>query len=283
MEVVDSQVHVWGADTPRRPWPARAHAQRATPVTADEVIGWMDAGGVDRAVLVPPSWEGDRNDLALDAVKRYPGRFAIMGRLDPDAPHAREQMARWKGQPGMLGLRFTFHTPVLLQPLLDGRFDWVWGEAERHGLPIMLLIHHPHMHLIDAVARAHPRLRIVIDHLGLANGEKDAHAFRDLDKLLALAERPNVAVKSSALPCYTSQPYPYPGLHAYLQRVLGAFGAKRMFWGSDQTRSPVDYRRGIELFTRHLPWLTGEDLEWIMGRGVCEWTGWKMHDKGGGA
>ena len=275
MLVVDSQVHIWGANTPQRPWPARAKAQRDTPVTADEVIGWMDAGGVDRAVIVPPSWEGDRNDLAIEAVRRYPDRFAIMGRLDPDAPGAREEIARWKQQPGMLGLRFTFHTPVLLQPLLDGRFDWVWGEAERHDVPIMLLIHHPHMHLIDAVAREHPRLRIVIDHLGLVNGEKDDHAFRDLDKLLVLAKRPNVAVKSSALPCYSDAPYPYAPLHPYLRRVYAAFGARRMFWGTDQTRSPIPYRQGIELFTRHLPWLSGADLEWVMGRGVCEWTGWK--------
>jgi len=41
MEVVDSQVHIWGAATPQRPWPARAHAQRETPVSADEVIGCL--------------------------------------------------------------------------------------------------------------------------------------------------------------------------------------------------------------------------------------------------
>jgi L-fuconolactonase len=277
--IVDSQVHIWGENTPARPWPARAHAQRSTPVSAEEVLGWMDAGGIDRAILVPPSWEGDRNDLALRAAQRYPQRFAVMGRLDPEAPGAREQLATWREQRGMLGLRFTFHTPMLLQPLLDGRFDWVWGEAERHGLPIMLLIHHPHMHLIDAVAARHPGLRITIDHLGLVNGEKDAHAFRDLDRLLVLAQRANVAVKSSALPCYTDEPYPYAGLQEHVRHVYEAFGARRMFWGSDQTRSPIGYRPAVELFTRHMSFLREEDLPWILGRGVCEWTGWKTTPK----
>jgi hypothetical protein len=50
-----------------------------------------------------------------------------MGRFDPDAPDAHETIKDWKNQPGMLGVRFTFHTPVLHQPLLDGKFDWVWG------------------------------------------------------------------------------------------------------------------------------------------------------------
>jgi hypothetical protein len=26
----------------------------------------------------------------------------------------------------------------------------------------------------------------------------------------------------------------------------------------------------------HLPWLRGEDLEWVMGRGVGEWLGWPL-------
>jgi hypothetical protein len=49
-----------------------------------------------------------------------------------------------------------------------------------------------------------------------------------------------------------------------------------MFWGTDLSRSPVGYRENIELFTRHLSWLSTEDKSWIMGRGVCEWLGWTI-------
>src|SRR5215211_3994827 len=239
--IVDSQVHIWGANTTERPWPARTQPHREEPLGAEELLGLMDEAGVDRAILVPPSWEGDRNDLAIAAARKYPDRFAVMGRFDPDTPGARERLLRWRDQAGMLGLRFTFHTALLRQPFLDGRFDWVWGEAERYGLPVMVLIHHPYMGRMDAIAAAHPKLQLVMDHLGLVNGEKDAHAFRDLDKLLALAIHPNVAVKSNALPCYTDEPYPYRGLHPYIRRVYKAFGPQRMFWGTDQSRSPVTY------------------------------------------
>jgi predicted TIM-barrel fold metal-dependent hydrolase len=235
----------------------------------------MDEGGVDRAIIVPPSWEGDRNDLACAASAKHPHRFAVMGRIDPAAPDLRERLPSWRSQPGMLGLRFALHTPQLRQPFLEGHYDWLWGEIERLGLPVMILIHHPYMPMIDAIAQEYPGIRLVIDHLGLVNGEKDAHAFRDLDKLLALAKRSNVAVKSSALPCYSDERYPYPGLHRYVRRVFEAFGPKRMFWGTDQTRSPVKYHEGIALFTEHMPFLSASDKEWIMGRGVCEWLGWK--------
>jgi hypothetical protein len=29
------------------------------------------------------------------------------------------------------------------------------------------------------------------------------------------------------------------------------------------------------MFTDEIPWLSESDKEWIMGRGVCEWIGWK--------
>ena len=129
MRIVDSQVHIWGADTPERPWPARAHAHREEAFGAGELLRAMDAAGVERVVIVPPSWEGDRNDLALAAAEAHPRRFAVMGRFDAEAPGASELLAGWKRQPGMLGLRFAFHTSLLRQPFIDGRFDWVWEPA----------------------------------------------------------------------------------------------------------------------------------------------------------
>ena len=113
MLIADSQVHVWGANTPERPWPGRAHAQRDIPLGHEELLQEMNAAGVERLVIVPPSWEGDRNDLALAAVKAHPTRFAIMGRFNPEAPDAKQTIQGWRKQPNMLGMRFSFHIPVL--------------------------------------------------------------------------------------------------------------------------------------------------------------------------
>jgi predicted TIM-barrel fold metal-dependent hydrolase len=275
MRIVDAQVHIWGANTPARPWRANHHQpHREQALGADELLGHMNEAGVERAVLVPPSWEGDRNDLSLEAAAAHPDRFAVMGRFDPDAPDARAVIEGWRKQPGMLGMRFTFHTPVLLPPLVDGRMDWVWSAAERLGIPIMLLAHHRHAHLIDGVAARHPGLRLVMDHLGLKNGDKDETAFAELDKLLALAQRPNIAVKASALPTYTDDAWPYRRLHPYVRRVVDAFGPQRTFWGTDWSRLPCTWKQGIIMWTEEMPFLSAQDLEWIMGRGICEWLGW---------
>jgi L-fuconolactonase len=118
-------------------------------------------------------------------------------------------------------------------------------------------------------------LKLVMDHSGLVDG-KDQDAFREFDQLLALAKFPNVATKVSCFPFFTTQKYPFRNLHARIRRAFDAFGPKRTFWGTDLSRLPCTYRQGVTLFTEELPWLRGQDLEYVMGRGVCEWLGWKI-------
>src|SRR5512134_1396477 len=138
MMIVDSQVHIWGADTPQRPWPKNrtVKAQRDVPLGKDELLREMDAAGVARVVIVPPSWEGERNDLALAAAQAHPDRFAVMGRIDPQAQDAKRRFEHWLEQPGMLGLRLALHRPGLVEQITEGRIDWLWPIAERRRIPI---------------------------------------------------------------------------------------------------------------------------------------------------
>ena len=241
-----------------------------------ELLQQMEAAGVQRALLVPPRIEGGRNELSLEAAKRYPGHFAVMGKLDPDAADSREKMATWRAQPGMLGLRFTLKHQ--LEALLtDGHMDWVWPAAEMADVPIYVAVIQSTAHIIGRIAERHPGLRLALDHLAIASDkQKDEAAFAGLDEVLALAKHRNVAVKVTAMPCYTTDEYPYRRLHPYLRRVYDAYGPHRMFWGSDLSRLRGTYRECVIMFTEQMPWLSREDLEWIMGRGVCEWAGWTI-------
>ena len=275
MLIVDSQVHTWAADTLERPWSGGGEPHRPTPFTTDDLLQEMNAAGVDRAVLVPPGWEGARNDLALAAARAHPDRFAVMGRIRHDLlSKSQGALVRWRSEPGMLGLRLAFNTPKAASILDSGKLDWLWQEAEAHGVPLMILVWHPDVPRIDAIAARHPQLRIVMDHLALDSGKRDAEAFREFDKLLAIAKRPNVAAKASALPCYTNESYPFRSLHGYIRQAYDAFGPKRLFWGTDLSRSPIPYRQHVTMFTEEMPWLSAEDKDWIMGRGILEWLRW---------
>ena len=84
----------------------------------------MDAHGVDRAVLVPPLVSGFNNTTAnayaLEGAAAHPDRLAVMGRFDPRTPDARERLAHWREQPGMLGVRFSLEGPPAPQLLEEG-------------------------------------------------------------------------------------------------------------------------------------------------------------------
>jgi predicted TIM-barrel fold metal-dependent hydrolase len=286
MIVTDSQVHVWEAHRPDRPWPAGslaaaggfvavpgARPHRAEPVDAAEMAAMMDAAGVHRAVIVPPSPAGDSNLFALEAAQQYPDRFVVMGRFDPMAAGARERLAGWLEQPHMAGIRMTFHKPQWSGWLDDGSIDWFWADCERLGIPLMLLVP-GRLEAVGRIAQRHPGLQLVIDHLGIHSNLRDAACAGDIAALVALARHPNVSAKASAVPCYSNEPYPFRNLDGYLRAVYDAFGPRRLFWGSDVTRLPCSYTEAVEHFTRALDFIPPAELPWVMGRGLSELLRW---------
>lgn len=253
MLIADSQIHIWGADTTERPWPEgrAAEAQRPYPISAETLLLQMDLARVQRAVLVPPSWEGERNDLALAAATTYPGRFGVMGRLSLTDPRSRDLVVGWRSQPGMLGMRFTFHNQHNRHLLTDGSADWLWPAAEAAGIPLMVLVPGSLAEL-DRIAEAHPALKLVIDHAGVSLRPNTPGVWDGLPAVCALARHPNVAVKASGMPHWSQEAYPYADMSPHLERLFQAFGPQRMFWGTDLTRMPCTYYECIHMFTEHL-------------------------------
>jgi L-fuconolactonase len=56
--------------------------------------------------------------------------------------------------------------------------------------------------------------------------------------------------------------------------VVEEFGPRRVFWGTDLTRLPCPYKQAVTMFTEELGFLTGDDLDWVMGRGIADWLRW---------
>jgi L-fuconolactonase len=275
MRITDAQVHIWAAESPDDPWdPAARTFAHGDSYKAEDLLAAMDRAGVDRAVLVPPSFAGDRNDECLEATARHPDRFRVMGRVDLTHPGHRAQVREWRAQPGLLGVRLTFGRGDSVTWLRDGTADWFWPEAESAGLPVM--VYAPgQVAAIAAIARAHPRLRLSLCHLML-RPEQAGDDVLDavITDLISLASYGNITVKATGLPGNASDGYPFTSLHRHIRRVLDAFGPNRVFWGSDITRLSCTYLEAVTLFTRELGFLGDDDQEWVMGRALSEWIGW---------
>ena len=270
MQIIDAQIHLWSKGTVVPP-------HRTRPYLLDEALRDMDAAGVDGAVIHPPSWDPDSNGLALAAASLHPQRFAILGRIPLVEPEKRGQIESWRNQPGMLGLRYTFLQPHMKSWPSDGTMDWLWPAAERLGLPIALLAG-DFLPLIGTIAERHPGLRLIVDHFGVARGNKDDAAFVTLPQLLALARHPNIAVKVTGGPQYVTDPFPFASLQPRYRAIYDAFGPRRMFWGTDITRMPCSWRECVAHFTEHQPWLAEADKTLIMGRALCDFIGWRREN-----
>jgi predicted TIM-barrel fold metal-dependent hydrolase len=250
MHITDAQVHIWSSGTP-------SQDHRAVPVvTAEETIAAMDQAGVAAAIIHPPGWDPNADAVAAAAVRRWPDRFAILGSLPGGDPTQADRIATWRAQPGMLGLRWAPLHPAARALFLSGAMDWIWPEAERHGVPVALLAG-PVLGKFFEVAERHPGLRLIVDHCGLAR-------------------LPNVAIKATGAPGYSTWAYPYRNLHDPLRRIYDAFGPLRFFWGTDITRMPCSWRQCVTMFTEELDWIAPADLPWVMGGGIRAWLDWPV-------
>jgi predicted TIM-barrel fold metal-dependent hydrolase len=276
--IVDAQIHLWKAESDDWKWLPNAKPQLPDPFTIERALPLMDEAGVERAVIVPPSWHGDRNDYALEAVRHYPNRFAVMGRIALQDPKSAALLPEWKSQPGMLGLRLTFLGPAA-KWLDDGTADWVWPAAEKAAIPIMFLAVGKGTQMAR-VAERHPGLQLIADHMGMSLSDEAVRAGKfdaAIGDVLALAKFPNVSVKLSGAPQYSQQPYPYADLNPHIKRLFEAYGPQRSYWGTDITNGAFEkatYRQRIAHFTEALDFMGEDDRDWVMGRGILARLKW---------
>jgi predicted TIM-barrel fold metal-dependent hydrolase len=237
----------------------------------------MEEAGVDRAILVSPSFAGAYPEYSLEAAAKYPEQFAVMGSIPLNKPEGRQVLEDLMGEPGTLGVRLTFHHEYDESWIRDGTADWFWPVAEKMNIPVMM--NAPSIHKdVGGVAERHPNLRLILDHMGRLKGMKDDKLGLGIAQTIGLAKYPNVFVKLTSTPSCSSEDYPYRNIHPHLKRLIEAFGPRRCFWGTDLSamlsRSKCTYRQAVTMFTEEMDFLSKQDLEFVMGRGLAECLPW---------
>ena len=276
MSIIDSQVHVYAANTSDRPW----HTVPNWPdhVTGDEMVQAMDAVGVDGAIFIS-AFSMYRYDAsyAIEVRNAYPGRFGLVKPVDPLDPAVAEAISEWKNTPGTVGIRIRRPKEAGLEPD-DPGIKLILHEAMRHDFPVNILCW-GNLDVGKAVIDGHPDNRFIIDHLGIVQPRTPPappEPWADLPKVLDLASRPNVVIKVSGACTLSHAGYPYPDIWDPLARVFDTWGLDRCLWGTDWTRAfaVVNYKQAVEPF-RLTDLLTESERATLMGGACARAYGWK--------
>jgi L-fuconolactonase len=241
------------------------------------MVAAMDAVGVDGAILVSPFslYQYDAS-YALEVRAKHPDRFALVKPVNPNDPAVAETIADWAATPGTVGVRIMLNRDASEDPA-DPGLNRVLAAAARHALPVNLLAW-GRLEQVSELAARNPDTQLVIDHLGLQQPFEPpppAEPFADLPKVLALAERPNIAMKITGAGTLAHEPFPYPDIWGPLGRMFDAFGLDRCLWGTDWTRavSLLTYEQGVEAF-RVTDRLSDSDRETLMGGTAARIYNW---------
>jgi len=275
MPIIDAQVHCYERNHPGRPWVGVLHGPPE--VTGDDMVGTMDAVGVDGALLVSP-YSMYRYDAsyALEVHKAHPRRFGLIKPVDPTDPKVADTVGDWKATPGTVAIRIMLARGAAEDPA-DPGINRVLAAAARHSLPVNLLCW-GRLEQVEGLAARNPNTMLVIDHLGLPQPFEPpppAQPWAELAKVLALAAHDNIVIKISGACTLSHQPFPYRDLWDPLFRIFDAYGFDRCLWGTDWTRAValLTYKQGVEAF-RVTDRLSDGDRAALMGGTLTRVYNW---------
>jgi L-fuconolactonase len=273
--IVDAQVHVWKAESPDWPWVPGMKPQMPEPFTIEKLVPLMDEAGVDRAVIVAAVLAGRPQRL------RHRGRQAVSRSLRGHGPHPLEEPAIGRAAAEMEGAAGDARRPGdVSRPrrpmahrrhrrlVLAGRGE---GRASRH-VPDRRALGRIRPH-----RGPHPQLTLIADHMGVVGDVVKAGKLADaIEQTASLAKYQNVSVKLSAAANNSTEAYPFRDFLPHIRRLFDACGPQRCYWGTDITNGfdKASYRQRIAHFTEELTFLSEQDKDWVMGRGIAARLGW---------
>lgn len=261
--IIDPHVHVWKHD-PAYPFAegARVPDRDATP---EMLLDLMKANGVSKTVLIQVIHYKYDNRYVAHVLKRYPGTFQAVCRVDPLDPASPDRLSELTEQ-GFHGVR--------LSPAGNASGDWIrgtlmpplWKRCRDLKVPMTVLAPIQRMPDVAALLEKLPDLTVVIDHMADCPIDQPA----ELGKLIALRRYPNVFVKISHTWSISRRPYPWQDAQEYVKRLHIAFGPKRLMWATDWpiVEGYSTYAKALSVVRDEMTFLNAEDREWMLSKTI---------------
>jgi len=259
--LIDSHVHVFERN-PVFPYAAGSHPP-AQDAPVEMLLDLMRANDVSHTVLIQVIHYRWDNSYVASVLKRYPGKFQAVCRVDPEDPAAPDHLSDLTRE-GFRGVR--------LSPSEKADGDWIsgplmpplWRRCAALKVPMTLLIPVSRIPDVIPLIEANPGLTVVIDHMAGCPVDRPDQ----LKMLLDLARYPRVFIKISGLWAVSKQSFPYPDAMELVKRLHQAFGASRLMWATNWPVSleQIAYANAVRLYRDHLGFLTPSEREDLLSR-----------------
>ncbi|EEE00130.1 amidohydrolase [Burkholderia multivorans] len=269
--IVDIHPHIISDDEKRYP-PAPLFGKRSEwsqerPNTVEALISAMDEAGVAKAAVVHSSTTyGFDNSYVVDSCARFPDRLVAVGSVDMLADDVASVIEKWVGS-GLAGLRiFTGGSTKDFDPseLENPKSFRAWEILAELKLPMCIQTGPIGLPQVRMLAQKFPRVNIVLDHLARPD-VLDGPPYANAASLFAMADLPNVYLKLTPR-IFGDVKKEKASAETFFPRVVEAFGAARLAWGSNFPTSPGTLTEILATAQDGLQCLSETDREWIFGK-----------------
>jgi len=248
------------------------------------LIRQMELNSVSNAVLIQhglPEYGNYDHSYLFDCISKYPGKFNVVGIVDPKSNDAVGDVERLKYE-GAVGIRLNMKTHSLYKEPLA-----LWSKIGELGMIVSM------MGTVDdfgskefmSLVGRYQDIPIVIEHLAgggekagfLLNGQGPSSGYEKFHRAMKISSYENVYIKVPGIAEISNRPdvlnatYDlkfYDEIPTLFEIAKDYFGVERMMWGSDYP--PVSGREGYMnalLGTKMHPCFHNEvELEHILSR-----------------
>lgn len=245
----------------------RSEWSKERPTTVETLIAAMDAAGVGKAAVVHSSTTyGFDNSYVVDGCAKYADRLVAVGSVDVLQEDAPQRIREWTDR-GLAGLRlFTGGSTKEFDPseLDDPRSFPAWELCAELGLPMCIQTGPIGLPQVTALAKRFPAVPIILDHLGRPE-VSDGAPYAAAQSLFELAQYENIFLKLTPR-IFADVKKEKASAQTFFPRVVEAFGADRMAWGSNFPTSPGTLEEILATAQAGLACLNAADRAWIFGK-----------------
>jgi predicted TIM-barrel fold metal-dependent hydrolase len=271
MNIIDIHPHIISDDEKRYP-PAPLFGKRSDwsqerPNTVEALIAAMEEAGVAKAAVVHSSTTyGFDNSYVVDGCNQYKDRLIAVGSVDMLADDVAAVIKGWADK-GLAGLRiFTGGSTKDFDPSeLDNPKSFkAWEMLAELKLPMCIQTGPVGLPQVRMLAERFPTVNIMLDHLARPD-VLDGPPYARADGLFALRDLPNVYMKLTPR-IFGDVEKEKASAETFFPRVVEAFGAQRLAWGSNFPTSTGTLSGILATAQQGLACLSVEDRAWIFGK-----------------